>query len=218
MTFAQIRDDIRDELSDNGVTYYSSDDIFDSMQDGYDEITVIAQQIEKMVVLPVQDDLVYYNFYELIPDYIRPFAIWLTSPERWISQRGFEFISKKIRNDWEKGRGNPRSYMVRNFQYVAIYPRLKTGVGNFEVFYKAKAPAIELGDTPIIPTEFSRILNYYCLADLLEQSEEFTKALMHLQKYQDILNSLMTHVEQRSQPDRINVLREQFTGGSFYGR
>lgn len=219
MTKEQIITRTRDELADNGVTYYSSDDLFDSFDDGYEEVALYTGVIEKYTTLPLIDDTVYYNLYESINDYIRPFAIYNPDINDWMSHKDHSYF-RKIRADWERATGSSEFYSFMDFQRIAVFPHKSTANGTeLEVFYKARpVKPVSLDTTPEIPEQFQVVLQFYMMSDLFAQATEWTKANIYFQKYFEKLNELDTYVNTRSYPNRIHMLREQFSGGSFYGR
>lgn len=48
-TFSEIKDNVRSNLDDAGVTFYSDDALTESLQDGYDDIAVVCQNIIRKV-------------------------------------------------------------------------------------------------------------------------------------------------------------------------
>lgn len=219
MTKEAIMERVRDELGDTGVTYYSTDDLKDSFDDGYEEICVNTGILERMGTLTPVNNQVYYNLYETFNDYMRVFAIWNPDINDWMSHKALNFFDR-IRDDWEKASGPSYRFSAIDFQYISVYPHKSTVSGDdWEVFYYAVPPKpLELYETPEIPTQFQVVINYYMLADLLAQSEEYTKASDYTNDYFSKLEELRTYVYTRPFPLRINMLREQFSGGSWYGR
>src|SRR6187401_1795346 len=71
-----IANKIRNNLNDAGVTYYSLSDIAESIQDGYDEVVVYCECIEKVVNIKQLVNTTYYNMRLLVPDYYRVIRIW----------------------------------------------------------------------------------------------------------------------------------------------
>ena len=219
MNKEEIISRVRDELGDNGIDYYSSDDLGDCFNDGYQEVAVITGCIERMFELSLVDNQVYYNLYEAYNGYLRTFAIWNPTINDWMSHKDVQYFHS-VRRDWERANGSSYHFSVIDFQYIAVFPHLSTATDdNWEVFCKA-VPVLELEnhETPEIPEQYQVVLHYYMMADLLSQSEEFTKSSLYEQAYIQKVNEFKTYVNTRSFPDRVNILRAQFSGGSFYGR
>lgn len=218
MTKEEIISRTRDELADNGVTYYSTQDLSDSFDDGYEEICVMTGVLERMGLVTLVDNTVYYNLYEGFLDYVRPFAIWNPDIGDWMSQKSDDFF-RKFRSDWEKAKGNSYRFSVIDFQYIALFPHKTTANDTqLQVYYNAKPlQPIQPYEVPEIPEQFQVAIQYYIMQDLFPQSEEFTKASLFLERYAQKLEELSVYVDTRSHPDRLNILKEQFSGGSFYG-
>lgn len=216
MTKEQIIDIARNELADDGVTYYGDADLNDSFDEGYKQICVFTGVLERVSELSIEDETVYYNFYETIPSYYRTFAVYSNVVDEWLSHKSTEYF-KKLRYDWELARGTSRHYSVIDFQFTAFFPVPETATGTLEIFYKAVPDSIELDATPEMPEQHQPTITAFIVMDLLSQAEEYTKANINASQYFDRLNALRTYVNARSFPDRVNILREQFSGGSFYG-
>jgi len=219
MTKEEIINRVRDELDDNGISYYSTADLNDSFDDGYNEVVLFSRPLEKMMTVDLADDTVYYNLYEETYDFFHVFAIWSTSSKSWLLNKDVSYF-KEIRWDWELATGNPDGFAVINFQYIGLFPHpaTPTSTDQMEIFYKANAMPLTNQESPGFPEQYQIVLQYYCMKDLLEQAEEISKASIYAAKYQDALSVLERYVNSRTFPDRINILREQFSGGSFYGR
>ena len=218
MTKEQILDMARSELEDIGVSYFSKEDLSDSFDEGYKQVCVYTGVLERMTVFNIENETSYYNFYEDIPNYFRTFAIYSNVVKEWLSHKSTEYF-RKLRYDWELSRGNSRMYSVIDFQYVAFFPiPTLAASGTLDVFYKAVPDSISLDSTPEMPEQHQLVLVSYIVMDLLSQPEEYTKANLYGKQYFDRLFALRKYVNARSFPDRIHILREQFSGGSFYGR
>ena len=205
MTRGQIGTKIRDNLDDAGITYYSSLDITDSIQDGYDEVAVYSECIEKWVALPQIINTTYYDFSELIPDYYRVIDIY-----------GFEFKNVldpvndrdllSYRIDWELYSGGSREFMVLGPKYIGINGR-KSVVGSnntFRIYYKAQANIlVSDSETPRINNDYQILLEWYGTADLLEQNQEYTKANGYWVQYNDMLEKYRYKIQLLSKSDRI---------------
>lgn len=219
MTKEQIVANIRDELGDNGITYYSTDDISDSFDDGYEELCVTAEILESMSVVTLTDDTTYYDLYQLIPGYLRTFAIWNVEDKYWLSHKSHGSL-KKINPKWEVAFGRPIVFSVVDFQRIALYPHLLLVDGStLEIFHKSvPSNPLNAQDVPVLPEQYQIILHNYVMHDLLAQAEEFTKAQLYRQQYVEGRVRLRTYVNNRSFPDRVHMLRQQFSGGSVYGK
>lgn len=205
MTRDELAARINRNLNSSGV-FYTPDDINDSIQDGYDEVTAFCGTIEKAVSLPFIANLTYYDFATLISDFVGVVAIWNTTTKRWL----FPISERKLdqeRDNWEIATGTPEYFYPVNYRYVAIYKKPSAaGYGNMYVFYRAAAPTLSGNTTPLLPVEFVDILENYTTADMLEQQREWVKATEEQKEYIQTLQLLKTHVMQHRIPARVHTL------------
>ena len=61
-TRGQLKTTIRTNLDDAGVSFYSDDDLNDSLQDAYDDVVCMSQCVTRTVVLDWISQLTYINF------------------------------------------------------------------------------------------------------------------------------------------------------------
>jgi len=187
--------------------YYSSFDMLNSIQDGYDEVISFSGCIVKAVVLPFVNGLTYYDLLTLLPDYIGVISIYNTLTNRWMCPTSERKLDK-LRPDWETCYGTPELFTPINHRYMAIYRKPNAdGYGNFYIYYIASAPTLGPTDLIQIPTDYVNALEDYCITDLQEQAQEFTKALTRFSSYQENLAQLQRWAKSSRQPDRLPNLR-----------
>jgi hypothetical protein len=204
MTRDQIASKVQTRLNDFGVKITPAD-LNDSIQDGYFEVTALTGCIFKAASISTSANLSYYDFGLLIPDFFAVTAIFNPTIKRWmvpVSLRQLE----EIRNDWELAIGNPYLFWPINFRYVAIYPKLTTSTGSLYAYYRAQADVLTGTSTPQIPDSLQSILEEYTTGDLLEQSEEFTKAGISLTNYFKDIQELKQATRTIRMPDLISRL------------
>jgi len=205
MTRAEQELRLRNYFENND--YYSSFDFLNSIQDGYDEVIAFSGCIVKAAVLPFTANLTYYDLLTLLPDYIGLISIYNTVTNRWMSPTS-ERKMDKIRPDWETCYGTPELFYPVNHRFLALYRKPSVvGYGNFYIYYIASAPALAANDTIQIPTDYVSALEDYCITDLQEQAQEFSKALMRFSSYQENLSQLQRWAKSSRQPDRLPNLR-----------
>jgi len=178
----QIAADVRSNLEDAGVTFYSAADVNDAIQDAYDDVAVMSGCIQKSATLNFTSLLSYYDFSTLIPDYFAAVAIYNNNSRRWMhpdSRRSFD----KVAFDWEIRTGEPMFWSPIDSKRIAIMPRFVVATGNMTVHYRAQADVLAGSDTPEIHIEMDSLLQQYATADLLDQAQEFIKADVWWQKY-----------------------------------
>ena len=182
MTRDQIADLLRINLEDGGITYYSADDVNDSIQDGYDDIAVVSGCIQKSADVDFIDNLTYYNFSVLISDYYTVVAIYNNTQKRWMDPTDRREMNT-LRRDWETITGQPSMFFPMDSRRVMVMPRMVVASGNMTVFYRATAPTLAGGDTPLIHVDEQKLLEWYATGDLFDQAEEYIKAEIWWSKY-----------------------------------
>ncbi|MGH7239766.1 MAG: hypothetical protein ACREHG_06825 [Candidatus Saccharimonadales bacterium] len=186
MTRKAIRSDIRDNLNDAGITYYSDSDINDAIQDAYNEI--VSRTFCFVKSLDVDwDSKIYWDFINDADatDYMGTVAIFNTNTNLWLrddlSLRDFD----RIRKNWETWIGAPQFWAPHSLKYVAIAPYYTSPSGTFKLVYWALPPTLAGdSDSPLIATDMQSLFEYYCTADLLETAQEITKATIYWAKYE----------------------------------
>jgi hypothetical protein len=113
----------------------------------------------------------------------------------------------KLRPDWETCYGTPELFYPVNHRFMAIYRKPSAAYGNFYIYYIASAPTLSAGDSIQIPTDYVNTLEDYCITDLQEQAQEFSKALVRFTSYQENLAQLQRWAKSMRQPDRLPNLR-----------
>jgi hypothetical protein len=187
MNRLQLRDRIRKNLVDAGITYYTEENINDILQDAYDLIAAESQCIIKSVTLDWQAKVNYLDFITnfSVTDYLGSIAIFNNTTNQWlndsVSIRDFD----RIRRDWEKWVGTPQFWTPHSQRYIAIAPKYPAVSGQtFVLFYYAQAPQFTLDtDTPLVATDMQKLFEFYCTGDLLESAEEISKAQKWTSQY-----------------------------------
>ena len=177
----QTRGDIKANLQANlvelGINWYSDEDMNNSIQDAYDDLTILTQCIQQMQTINFTSDLCYYNFYDSISDYLGAIAIFNNNTNQWLrddlSLKDFD----RIRRDWEKWIGTPIFWAPSDPKRIAMAPKYKVATGNFNLYYWVSAPLL-VADTDqfLIASDKTTAILQYATADLLEQAQEFNKA------------------------------------------
>jgi len=199
----QIASSVQRNLDDLSANFYKlADDIYPSIQDGYDLIAALCETIENSATLSFQSDKVYYNFKSLIPNYLRIFGIYNNNTNRWMTPCTLMDLFR-MRDDWECASGEPYMFMPIDWQNVAIFPSQPTGVGNMTVLYKATAQTLGINDTPEIPLSEHNALEYYATDDLLDQAQEWVKALDYANLLDRSIEDILKIVRNRQRPNHL---------------
>lgn len=205
MTRHDLEHRIRNHFEND--TYYSSDDVVNSIQDGYDETVVYTGLILKATTIPFTSLLSYYDMITLIPDFMAVVAIFNSVTRKWMIPTSLRKLDQ-VRPDWETAYGTPMYFAPVSHRYVAIFMKpLAVGYGDMYIFYKATAPQAADTDTILIPEDYNHCLIDYVISDLWEQNQEWGKAGVHLQAYQESLEDLRLWMKSQRLPDRLPGLR-----------
>lgn len=204
MTRDEIAGKIRRNLNDAGITYYSAEDINDSIQDGYDEIAVYSECIEKRVELSFLANRTYINIRNLVPDYFRPIYIYSDSNGRYLDLVDDRDLLS-YRQNWEMIMGSISEYMILDSNQLGFSGRLNsvTSRDTFKLFYKATANILTSTAVPQINTNYQQLLIDYGTADLLEQNQEFQKATRKWMSYETMLEDYRTKIQLLAKSDRV---------------
>lgn len=212
MTRLQVKNNVRVNLADAAVSFYSEDDLNDSLQDAYDDIAILTQCINKEVTLTWPNEIGYLDFLNNfgVDDYLGTVGLFNNTNNRWLSDNLSIRDLDRLRRDWEKWLGTPLFWAPVNFQKIAICPKYtgtvvdgaffggafsdafyigSSTLGTFKLAYWATAPVlVNDSSTFLIATDMQTLLEFYCTADLLEQAQEYVKAgAFWLKYYRDVL-------------------------------
>jgi hypothetical protein len=195
------------ELSIANTAYYDNFSFNDSIQDGYDEISAIGGLYIQSAAVNYIANKTYYDLLTILPNYLGIIAIFNAGIRRWMfpsSLRKFNID----RIDWETAVGVPYYFSVVSHRYMAIYKKpSNNNYGQMYIFYHASAPTLAGTDTLSIPDQFITVLEDYCITDLWEQNQEWTKAANHFEAYTKNLERLKTWVKSNRYPDRLSILK-----------
>lgn len=204
------RDDFKTNLevefenSDN----YSEADLDNAIQEGYEEVSSFAGSIFKATTLAFTADLTYYDLKELISDYLGLVALYNTVTRRWMVPTSMKRLEAE-RWDWETAVGTPEWFVPISYRYMAIYKKPgEPDYGDLHVFYRATAPVLAGSDDILIPEDHIGVLEDYAAMDLLEKTQEWTKASMVMKRYQEGILTFRDFVQNSRLKGRIPILRE----------
>ncbi len=205
MTFSDVKLNVRANLDDAGVTFYSLDDLIDSIQDAYDDISFQAKNIIKKTQISFKTSP-YYDF-SILEDFIQTIAIFNNNTNRFLkdnlSLRDFD----KLRSDWEIWSAIPEWFCPADLKMNVIVPYYGTvPLYKFDLYYAAQAPTLNDSDIPLIKNDSQKLLEWYSTADMLEQAEEYTKALPYWNLYIEHLDLYKEEVQLSAKRDLLTVI------------
>lgn len=203
-TFSDIKVDIRENLNDSGVTYYSAADLIESIEDAYSDVLFHTRCLIKKVTLNFIAGC-YYDFKFLgVEDFMCIIAIFNNNTNRWLLDDTTVRSLDTLRDDWELTEGQPQLWCPLSFEQNVIWPYMALPTGNFDLYYAAKAANVDDDTaTPLIASDAQALLEYYCTGDMLEQAEEFTKANEYFKQYFDSLEDYTSRVKLLARRDLL---------------
>lgn len=205
-TRGQIKTNIRVNLDDNAVTFYTDTDLNDSIQDAYDDICSLSQCIVKNTTLTWIANLSYINFITdySITDYLATTAIFNNLTNRWLRDDLNLRDLDRLRRDWENWTGTPQFWAPSDVNHIVIAPKYTTSSGTFKLVYWASAPTLTSdNDTLLTASDVQDMFEHYCTADLLEQAQEYTKANEYWTKYYESLAEYSERTKKMNKSDLL---------------
>lgn len=234
----QIRDIfsvIQGDLNENGLKWFSEDDIFASMQEAYNKIVTLLGAIERATFIP-QISSPYYDFAKQIPDFQFVSGIYNPSTLLWLEGMSYKLMKSTYQT--YLAIGNPQYYNIQDFRRLIIWPYLPAASGVLFVVYKATAPLFYIpgvsgspsyksyDHTPLLPYSVTmQLIEYFTVADLMEQAREFSKAKLWWDKLikpdkttnTSVMDQAAKEIKDLARADRETVLepyRWIFHGGA----
>jgi len=228
-TRGQIKTSVRQNLDDAGVSFYSDDDLNESLQDAYDDIAAMSQCICKTVNVQWLGQLSYYNFVTDLGlnDYLATVAIFNYATNMWLRDDLNIRDLDRIRRDWENWIGTPQFWCSSDPNHIAIAPKYGQNdafggafdmfsfddafnigslgsLGQFKLLYWAQAPRLQTdASTFLMASDVQNLLEFYCTADMLETAEEFSKAQEYWEKYYNSLVDYSSRVKRNNKADLL---------------
>lgn len=228
-TRGQVKAEVQTNLKELNLNFYSDEDLNNSIQDAYDDLGILTQCIQRNITLPWISNLSYYNYKEILPDYLGVIAIFNNVTNQWLrddlSLKDFD----RIRRDWELWIGTPLFWAPSDPQRIAICPKyfssaVKYGaftslgfsdaffldnsafnsLGSYILYYWAVPPKLlSDNDTFLIASDKTTALTRYVTADLLEQAQEFNKAQSFWAPYQEDVAEYADRVKRNCKSDLL---------------
>lgn len=199
----QLVTSVQRSLDDNSANFYKVDeDIIPSIQDGYNLVAALCETIENSADVDFISGQVFYDFKTLIPDYLRIFGIYNNNTSRWLEPVSLLDLMK-TRDDWEATVGEPYLFWPIDWRTVALFPNQAVATGDMTILYKASANTLGPNDEPELPTVHHKVLETYALDDLLDQAQEWSKALSYAQLLDQDIEEILKIVRNRQSPNHL---------------
>lgn len=203
MNRTQIANSVQRNLDDLNANFYSlEDDIYPAIQDGYDLVAALCETIESSSPITFVSNKTFYDFKTLIPTYLRVFGIYNNNTNRWMEPATLMDLYK-LRDDWECCAGEPYLFLPIDWRTVAIFPQPASAVGTMTVLFKATADTLGVNSSPEIPLSEHNALENYATSDLLDQAQEFSKAMDHAKLFNVSVDEILKQVRNRQRPNHL---------------
>lgn len=191
----------------NNFSYYTPDTMNDCIQDGIDEVFAFTGVGYNSAVIPFQPNLTYYDMLSICPDYLGVYAIFNRGMNRWMLPTSLRKLDN-VRIDWEASNGTPQYFVPISHRYVAIWMKPSSlGYGNMYMLYRSSAPTLFDNTQIPIPEDHITALEQYCIQDMWEMQQEFTKAQEMMPEYEANLEQLRVFIRNKRDPDRQQSLK-----------
>lgn len=211
MTRDEIAGRVYRNLEDEDALHFTSDDINDAIQDGYDELALETLCVEKIANVNWVANQVYYNFSSLISDFYNVFAIWNKRNNKWIGGVTWRELRESTFK-WSTMLGETFLWAPFGYSHIGIYrtPTVDDSTNPMVVMYSAQAETLIGSDTPSFPPDLHDTLVEYATGDLLNQDLEYTKSLIYINRYEEKKQRIKDWMNKRSTPDRIYSLMARY--------
>ena len=211
MLVSTVIDDVRSNLNDLGVTFYTQTDILDSVQDSCDQVTIRSGLIEATFDVPFQAQVGYYDLSAVIGNFYTVTQIYNNQTRQWLTPLTTSDYDS-MRDDWELWNGAPQFFTPIDYKRVVVVPRPPATNGSMKVYYKAISPTLTPATTLPFPANVTRVPEHYATADLLEQAREYGKAKVAWDASNEMLELAVKRTQVRALPALIYRFREMRYG------
>lgn len=204
MTYEEIKANIRDNLEDTGIKFYTEDDLIVAIEDAESDIAFLSRNLIRKVNVDFRPTP-YYNFKELgVLDWLCTIAIFDNVRNRWLLDNLTYRDLDKLRDDWELWVGSPSNWCPVSLDITAIVPYQSNPTGNFTLYYAAAAcDSPQDDDSPLIATSFQSMIENHATSSLLEQQEEFTKAGEYFEEFFNAILEYQDRVKNQARRDLL---------------
>jgi hypothetical protein len=205
-TLETVRIRVRENLEDNGINFYSNEDIDAVIQDAYYLLGLLvgAQRDSTTFNIPsepyIETSTIDTNFFALQGIFNNVKNCWL------------DILSSKemklVRTDWELWQGSPQFAVIIDFNRLALIPSSTTPSGTLTAFYIKVPPELVLtSDVIAIADPSESVIENYATADLLEQVKEISKARRYWEKFGRNFSDCKAVNVRIARADMLRILR-----------
>lgn len=212
MTRGEVKTRVRANLDDAAVTFFTSIDLEESIEDAYYWSSAFANTIEKTANISFQQNCPYYNLQTIIPDHFAVTGVHDLARNKFLTYKSRqELIS--LNNEYEMWHGPPEYFYIHSQNYLFIAPQplgvaslTQTANQDLKIFYRAFDDNVidDFHHHYRLPIQGEDCLEFYATADLLEQAQEWSKAQLYWDKFYSQLTTSKIAIRDRPMPALIN--------------
>lgn len=205
MTFTEIATEIRKNLNDQGITFFTDLNIYDAMQDAYSLSVWLTKSIETTRQI-TQRLTLYYDFPSIFSDFLSLAGVYSLTKKLWLEPKWPKEMLE-MRQDWERWRGTPQYLVQGDSRRTALSPwPAATSTGQLVVLFRSKAPTIINTDIPQLPVTKHLIIEWYATGQLFAMAKDFRQSVIWYTKFFNAISSTKKLVRDKTSADRIKVL------------
>lgn len=199
MTFAEIQADVRRQLNESGTSFWTDQDVKDSLNEGYAEIADATEFYEREAPLSLLGRRTYYDLTSVIADTIlTPRHVQNTETQQWLVQTDPRELDEKTYVQWELTEGPPQKWFIRGNWWLGLFPKQASDSSRLRLYFSSIPDALsDDDDVPAFPREFHRGLVSFACSDLMSDQRETTKALEFWKDYKDFEERLKLFTDGR---------------------
>lgn len=193
---SQIIENCRTRYEASSVRWLNGD-IADSINDGLDDLSEETRFYERHVSVPVSNLRNYYDLRGWLPESaLGVTSVWSSITEDWLVPESV----MDLRSRWEQSVGPPRSFFMRGFYWMVVWPKPAATTGFHRVYFPGLAPHFDFPQAVLydLPDDYIPALEDYSLYDMAVQDGEVDLAMMHWGNYVKRATALKQFVERRT--------------------
>lgn len=213
MNKGELRNEVQTRLAEDTTNpvFWSDADVDEAINDGYEEMSDVAEWYERGANIPLLSQVRYYDLRTALggDTFLSPRRCFNPLTNWWLKPSEPRDMDFHTYRRWEINLGMPQKIFMRGLFYLGIFPLQNGDTGLMRFYYTAMPPAlVNDSDEPGFPSEFQRGLVQYALFDLYAQDRETQKAMIHWQQYIEIEQQFVDYVQHRIGIDRLDSLHE----------
>lgn len=205
MNLQQVTTLLREDLDDQGITFFADSDIAAAVQNAYNRFCLLTGCIETTIRLTLSANVPYYDLSALIPHYYL-----VTEAFNLSNRRHLSFLTQvqllQLRSDYELWNGTPQYITIVDYKRVGFFP---VPTGPLTLILK-----VRLTTDTLVATSNLKVQNYMldpllelAKVELYEQMEEIIKAGLSNNSFIGGYKDSKGFANGRSLPNMVIALR-----------